>query len=453
MDQPFADRLTSGVKSLFRRESSLGLMLLLCIALALLWANSPWSESYFGLWERQLTIGIEAYTITGSLHLWINDGLMAYFFLLIGLEIRREFISGALSGKGRAALPLFAALGGILFPALIYLAFNWGTEGASGWGIPMATDIALSVGLLTLAGRYVARPSRTFLTAMATADDIVAILVIAFFLSAQIDTRSLLAGGFYFLLMLGGNFLGVRSFWFYFVIGTLGLWVALLLSGIHATLAGVLAAFTIPANTRITGKAYQEHLLQHTRAFDRALPRQDRLLSQVEVEAIQQIIHASKQALTPLQRVEENIRPFVHYGVLPLFALANAGVPLQGALQNLFTHPVSLGIIVGLVVGKAGGIFLTARAAAALGAGQLPEGSSWRQVSGLGLMAGIGFTMSLFIAELALEDQALLRIAKIAILAGSALSACLGLLWFRVLARPRGPGLAECNKSHNGTPP
>jgi len=273
---------------------------------------------------------------------------------------------------------------------------------------------------------------------MATADDIVAILVIAFFLSAQIDTPSLLAGGFYFLLRLGGNFLGVRSFWFYFVIGTLGLWVALLLSGIHATLAGVLAAFTIPANTRITGKDYQEHLLEHTRAFDLARTRPDRLLSQGEVEAVQQIIHASKLALTPLQRVEENIRPFVHYGVLPLFALANAGVPLQGAWEDLFTHPVSLGIIGGLVVGKAGGIFFTTRAAAAFGAGQLPEGSSWRQVSGLGLMAGIGFTMSLFIAELALQDETLLRIAKTAILTGSALSACLGLLWFRFWGRPKG---------------
>ena len=442
MDQPFADRLTSGVKSLFRKESSLGMLLLACIALALFWANSPWKDSYFHLWEQELTIGLEGFMITEPLHLWINDGLMAYFFLLIGLEIRRELIGGALSGASQAALPLFAALGGILFPALIYLAFTWGSEGAAGWGIPMATDIALSVGLLTLAGRAVARPSRTFLTAMATIDDIVAILVIAFFLSAEIDTRSLLAGGFYFLLMLAGNFLGVRSFWFYFVIGTLGLWVALLLSGIHATLAGVLAAFTIPANTRITGKAYQEHLLEHTRAFDRARPRQDSLLSRGEVAAIQEIIHASKQALTPLQRVEENIRPFVHYGVLPLFALANAGVPLQGAWENLFTHPVSLGIIGGLVVGKAGGIFLTARAASALGVGQLPEGSSWKQLSGLGMMAGIGFTMSLFIAELALEDEALLQIAKIAILAGSALSAVLGLLWFRAVARPHGPGLA-----------
>jgi NhaA family Na+:H+ antiporter len=442
MDQSFADRLTSGVKSLFRKESSLGMLLLISIATALLWANSPWKESYFGLWDQQLTIGVEGYSITASLHLWINDGLMAYFFLLIGLEIRREFLSGALSGAGRAALPLFAALGGILFPAFIYLAFNAGTEGAAGWGIPMATDIALSVGLLTLAGRFVARSSRTFLTAMATADDIVAILVIAFFLSAEIDTRSLLAGGFYFLLMLGGNFLGVRSFWFYFVIGTLGLWVALLLSGIHATLAGVLAAFTIPANTRITGKAYQEHLLQHTRAFDQARPRQDRLLSQDEVEAIQQIIQASKQALTPLQRVEENIRPFVHYGVLPLFALANAGVPLQGAWDNLFTHPVSLGILLGLVAGKAGGIFVMARAAAASGLGQLPKETSWRQVLGQGLMAGIGFTMSLFIAELALEDEALLRIAKIAVLTGSALSACLGLLWFRLFSRKKGDGAA-----------
>jgi NhaA family Na+:H+ antiporter len=423
--------LTSRIKMLFSREISLGITLLLMVILAMAWANSPWSDSYHKLWKTQLTIGFEDFMITESLHRWINDGLMAYFFFLIGLEVKREFISGALSTAKKAALPLVAAIGGMLLPAVLYLAFNWNGPGASGWGISMATDIAFAVGLLTLAGAHIGQPSKTFLKAVATADDIAVILIIAFFLSSGVEPSNLIVGGVYFGLMVVGNLLGVRSFWFYLILGTLGLWVALLLSGIHATLAGFLTALTIPARTSLTERAFRERMVKHIRAFNQTLFTGGPFLSRKQVNLIQEIIYDSKHALPPLQRVEDNIRPFVHFGVLPLFALCNAGVTIEGDLWEMLTHPVSLGVITGLVLGKFGGIFLVSKALVASGMGELPMGSSWKELAGLGLMAGIGFTMALFIAELALEDPFLVKAAKLGILAGSLISGVLGIVWLR----------------------
>lgn len=423
--------LTSRIKMLFSREISLGITLLLMVILAMAWANSPWSDSYHKLWKTQLTIGFEDFMITESLHRWINDGLMAYFFFLIGLEVKREFISGALSTAKKAALPLVAAIGGMLLPAVLYLAFNWNGPGASGWGISMATDIAFAVGLLTLAGAHIGQPSKTFLKAVATADDIAVILIIAFFLSSGVEPSNLIVGGVYFGLMVVGNLLGVRSFWFYLILGTLGLWVALLLSGIHATLAGFLTALTIPARTSLTERAFRERMVKHIRAFNQTLFTGGPFLSRKQVNLIQEIIYDSKHALPPLQRVEDNIRPFVHFGVLPLFALCNAGVTIEGDLWEMLTHPISLGVITGLVLGKFGGIFLVSKALVASGMGELPMGSSWKELAGLGLMAGIGFTMALFIAELALEDPFLVKAAKLGILAGSLISGVLGIVWLR----------------------
>jgi NhaA family Na+:H+ antiporter len=423
--------LTSRIKMLFSREISLGITLLLMVILAMAWANSPWSDSYHKLWKTQLTIGFEDFMITESLHRWINDGLMAYFFFLIGLEVKRESISGALSSPKKAALPLVAAIGGMFLPGIMYLSFNWDGPGASGWGVPMATDIAFAVGLLSLAGTHIGQPSRTFLKALATADDIAVILIIAFFLSSGVEPSSLMIGGVYFALMVAGNLLGVRSFWFYLILGTLGLWVALLLSGIHATLAGFLTALTIPARTSLTERAFRERMVKHIRAFNQTLFTGGPFLSRKQVDLIQEIIYDSKHALPPLQRVEDNIRPFVHFGVLPLFALSNAGVTIEGDLWEMLTHPVSLGVITGLVFGKFGGIFLVSKALVASGMGELPIGSSWKELAGLGLMAGIGFTMALFIAELALEDPFLVEVAKLGILAGSLISGVLGILWLR----------------------
>lgn len=427
--------LSRRIKRILSHDSSLGVVLLAMVVIAMAWANSPWAESYHQLWKTKLTIGFESFQITESLHRWINDGLMAYFFFLIGLEVKREVISGALSSPRKAALPIVAALGGMLVPAALYLAFNWKGPGASGWGIPMATDIAFAVGLLTLAGGYVRQSSRTFLKAVATVDDIAAILIIAFFLSSGIELDNLIAGGVYFGLMVAGNLLGVRSFWFYLVLGVLGLWVALLLSGIHATLAGFLTALTIPATTRLTEDDFRNRLQRNTAAFDETRFTGGPLLTPRQVNLIQEIISDSKMALTPLQRVEDNIAPFVHFLVVPLFALSNAGVTIEGNLLEMLSHPVALGIIAGLVIGKFAGVYGFGRLLVRTGMGVLPEGGSWKQVGGLGFMAGIGFTMSLFIAELALDDPYLLSVAKIGVLTGSVISGISGILWLRKQGR------------------
>ncbi|MEJ2583497.1 MAG: Na+/H+ antiporter NhaA [Robiginitalea sp.] len=423
--------LSSRIKRIFSHDISLGIILLGMVVIAMVWANSPWADTYHQLWKTKLTIGFESFQITESLHRWINDGLMAYFFFLIGLEVKREVISGALSTPRKAALPIISALGGMIFPATLYLAFNWNGPGAPGWGIPMATDIAFAVGLLTLAGAYVKQSSRTFLKAVATVDDIAAILIIAFFLSSGTDPTDLIAAAVFFGIMVAGNLLGIRSFWFYLILGVLGLWVALLLSGIHATLAGFLTALIIPATTRLTEHDFRKRLQQNTAAFDETRFTGGPLLTPQQVKLIQDIITDSKMALTPLQRVEDNIAPFVHFLVVPLFALSNAGVTLEGNLLEMLTHPVALGIIAGLFLGKFGGVYIFGRVLVKSGFGVLPEGGSWRQIGGLGFMAGIGFTMSLFIAELALEDPYLLRIAKIGVLTGSLISGISGILWLR----------------------
>jgi NhaA family Na+:H+ antiporter len=421
------DRVTRPVRKLFSKDIALGITLLITALIAMAWANSPWATSYHHLWETKLTIGFEGFKITESLHHWINDGLMAYFFLLVGLEIKREFISGELSTLRKASLPIAAAIGGMLLPALIYLGINWGGPGMKGWGIPMATDIAFAVGLIALAGKAVTSSGKTFLTAMATVDDIGAILIIALFLSSGINTDSLLAGGVYFGIMVIGNLLGIRNFWFYLIVGTLGLWVALLLSGIHATLAGVLAAFTIPARTKLSEIDFKTRLEDQKLRFEQSTYTDDPLLTTKQVEIINQIIQDGKRALTPLQRVEENIKPFVNYGVLPLFALANAGISLQGNFLDMLLNPIALGVIAGLLLGKLGGVLLATRLTVKLGAGQLPSGTRWNEITGISLMAGIGFTMSIFIAELALEDPLQLQTAKLGIITGSVLSTLFGL--------------------------
>lgn len=426
-----ASILTSRLKTLYARESTLGITLLIVVAVAMAWANSPWWESYQELWEMELSIGFGDTVLSEPLLRWINDGLMAYFFFLIGLEIKGEVIGGSMRGQRRSSLCLLAAITGMIVPAAIYLAVNWRGEGMSGWGIPMVTDIAFAVGLLTLAGSRIQESSGILLKAIATIDDIGAILIIAFFLSADIEAGRLAVAGGYLAVMVAGNLLGIRSFWFYLIVGGLGLWVALLLSGIHATLAGFLTALTIPAGTRLTDQAYRENMRGYIRAFGKTHSAAGPMLSKEQAKLIQEVIYDSKKALPPLQRVEENIRPFVHYGVLPLFALANAGVRLEGNFWEMLTHPVSVGVVLGLFLGKFGGIYLFCRALRASGLGTLPQGTSMKEIGGVGLMAGIGFTMSIFIAELALEDPYLIRVAKIGVLVGSALSAIFGILWLR----------------------
>ncbi len=431
-----ADRLINQITSFFRFPYVKGLLLLIMVLIAMVWANSPYHESYEHIFHLDFTIGFEGLALTKPVNIWINDGLMAVFFFLVGLEIKKEMIDGQLSTLPQAFLPVLAAIGGMVIPALIYIGFNYGTEAQTAWGIPMATDIAFAIGLLSLVGSAASPKIKVFLTALATADDLGAILVITIFLTPFIDVESLIAGGIYLGIMTMANYLGVRNSWFYTIIGIFGLWVALLLSGIHATLAGVLGAFTIPARRKTTEMEYQEKLTIWVDEFHSSTDSDSMyLLNSHQEQIITKIIVESGRASTPLQRIIYKIRPFVEFFILPLFALANAGVRIEGKYLEMVTHPVSLGIIVGLVVGKLLGITAFSYLGVKLRKSSLSDDTDWNQIIGAGLFAGIGFTMSLFIAELAIKDEATLAIAKVGILTASVLAAILGLLWFWIMKK------------------
>lgn len=352
------------LQDFFKLEAASGIVLFACAVASLIWANSTFSESYHTLWHISVA-GM-------SLQHLMNDGLMAVFFLVVGLEIKREITQGELSSKQKASLPIAAALGGMLVPALIYAFFNWGTIGAAGWGIPMATDIAFAIGLLTLLGKRVPASLKLFLTAFAIVDDMGAIIVIALFYTAQISWISLTIGfgilGALFIL----NRVGVLMSSIYLVLGALA-WFAFLKSGIHATVAGVLLAFVIPTRTGI--------------------------------------------------KLEHALHPWVSFGIMPLFALANAGVSLS---SGTIFHPINLGIIAGLIIGKQLGITLFSWLAVRLRIAALPEGIRWIQLYATGWLGGIGFTMSLFIANLAFSEAHLIDLAKLGILAASVLAGIVG---------------------------
>ena len=430
-----ADKFIDKCHELFSRPYAKGILLMIMVMIALVWANSPWYESYEYIFSKEFMIGFEGRYLSEPLHIWINDGLMAVFFFTVGLEIKKEVMEGELSSLKKASLPVFAALGGMLVPALIFFGFNYGTEAQHAWGIPMATDIAFTLGLISLLGGLVSTELKVFLTALATADDLGGILVIAFFLTPFIDLQALFVAGIYLSIMAGANYLGVRNLWFYLIVGILGLWLALLLSGIHATLAGVLGALTIPANRKITGLEYQKDLNGWVEEFNLCCTEPTQMLTEEQEEVIAKITRDSKRASTPLQRVHHQLEPLVNYFILPLFALANAGIRIEGDFWEMLFHPVSLGVIFGLVVGKVMGISLFSWILVKTKVGQLPKNSNWSKVIGVGMMAGIGFTMSLFIAELALDDEVLLANAKLGILVASLISAVLGLLWFQIISR------------------
>jgi Na+:H+ antiporter, NhaA family len=417
-------------------ESSGGMVLLVCTAVALAWANSPWAASYFHLWEFPLAIGVADAEIRLSLHAWINDGLMAVFFLLVGLEIKREVLVGELASLKRAAFPIAAAAGGMVVPALFYVAFNVGTPDLHGWGIPMATDIAFALGILAMLGSRAPLGLKIFLAALAIVDDIGAVLVIALFYSGTLSTTALLAAGGLLVLLVASNAAGIRHSAVYSVLGVL-LWYAVHESGIHATVAGVLLAMTIPARTRIDpaeflerGRAILDEFAQ-TGVSD----AENVLTSPAQQEAIHALESVAEDAQAPLLKMEDKLHGVVAFGIMPLFALANAGVVLAGA-GSAFGSPVTLGVIAGLVLGKPIGITLFAWAAWRMGIASIPA-ITWRQVHGAGWLAGIGFTMSLFIAGLAFESPLTLDAAKIGILAGSLVAGTVGWVLLRGGPAPR----------------
>jgi len=419
-----------------RTEASSGILLIVCTVVALIWANSPWSDSYTNLWQTKLTVDLGGFGLSKSLLLWINDGLMAVFFFVVGLEIKREILSGELSSPRQAALPIAAALGGMLLPAVIYAALNAGGEGSAGWGIPMATDIAFALGVLALLGKRVPLSLKVFLTAVAIVDDIGAVLVIALFYTSQIAWGALAVGGVFLLALIIANRLAIRKPLIYTLLG-IGLWVAFLKSGVHATVAGVLLAMTIPARTRINADQFLERGRDLVERFERAgVCGESVLTNRRQRGVLQALENAVQQAETPLQRLEHALHPWVTYAIMPIFALANAGVFLRGDLLSSFTHPVTLGVIAGLVLGKQLGVFLAAWLVVFLGIATRPADITWRHIYGAGWLAGIGFTMSLFVAGLAFGDSAVLTQAKVGILVASLVAGGIGWLLLRRLKPP-----------------
>jgi Na+:H+ antiporter, NhaA family len=435
-EQPPVEKIVRPFQDFAHKQSSGGILLIAATVVALVWANSPWGESYAALWHTKLTIGVDGFSLSKDLTHWINDGLMAVFFLVVGLEIKREILVGELSSLRGAALPIAAAIGGAMVPALIYLAINAGTKGTAGWGIPMATDIAFALGVLALLGKKAPVGLKVFLTALAIVDDIVAVLVIAIFYTSEISWGALGVGGLFLTSLVVANLIGVGRTLVYAVLG-IGLWLAFLLSGVHATIAGVLMALTVPASSFINPGAFLERSRYILDRFEKAGEKGENVLTNEERQAaLHALNHATYKLEPPLHELEHTLHPWVAFAIMPLFALANAGVPLGGGLAEALTSPVAIGIVTGLVIGKQLGITLFAWLAVKTGLSELPGGITWRHVYGAGWLAGIGFTMSLFISDLAFSDASLVNSAKLGILAASLIA---GVVGWTILRSATGP--------------
>jgi NhaA family Na+:H+ antiporter len=395
------------------------------------------------LWETRIGLRIGERALDLSLHHWINDGLMAVFFFVVGLEIKREMLVGELSSPRQAALPIAGALGGMIVPALLYASINAGGPGSAGWGIPMATDIAFALGVLALLGPRVPVVLKVFLTALAIADDIGAVLVIALFYTSELAWSSLLAGGGVLAVLIAFNVLGIRRPAAYLALGAL-LWLAFLKSGVHATVAGVVLAMTIPSRTRVHEAEFLAVARGAIDEFDAACqPGETVLTNRAQQEAIEALEHVSEGVQSPLFVMEHKLHGAVAFFIMPLFALANAGVGLEGDMAAVMANPVTLGTILGLLFGKPLGITLFAWVAVRLGLAAQPAQASWAALHGVSWLGGIGFTMSLFIAGLAFrtpETEPLLTAAKLGILVASTVAGVMGYIIFRRVAETQSRG-------------
>ncbi len=422
---------TFKISNFISQEAYGGIILIIATIVALVWANSSFYGSYRHLWyELKVGIAWGDINLIGSLHHWINDGLMALFFFTVGLEIKREIMGGELSSMKKASMPIVAAIGGMLIPAVIYavVTLNY-PEYLNGWGIPMATDIAFALGLLALLGKRVNINLKIFLTALAIADDLGAVLVIAIFYTDTINFGELLSAAFFIGVLIIANIAGVRRTIFYALVGFAGVWIAFIFSGVHATIAGILIALTIPARTKIGENEYVEKLSNCLKKFNKIEPNNNTLLTTEQAHVISKISALNEKAQTPLQKLEHSLHPVVIYFILPVFALSNAGVHIEGSIIEMLLHPISLGIIAGLVLGKFIGISVFSRLTVWLKIATLPEGITWRQIYGVAFLAGIGFTMSMFISDLAFVEDEFKQIAKVGIMAASLISAIIGMVW------------------------
>lgn len=420
-------RVVQPIQEFINTEVFSGAVLLAAAVVAIVWANSPFKDQYADLFGTHITIDAALFRIDEDLRHWINDALMAFFFFVVGLEIKRELLRGELQGVQSAALPAIAAFGGMIVPALIYTAFNAGGAGDDGWGIPMATDIAFALGILALLGRRIPTQLRVFLLALAIVDDIGAILVIAVFYSGDIQVDSLAVAGGLLALIYAMYRVGVQSIPVYFVVGAI-VWLAVFESGIHATIGGVVLGLMTPLDpVRVT-------------IGDRIRAVQQRVTAGIwasKAASAEPVNEQGEFESGPLYRLEHGLHPLTSFLIVPLFALANAGVSLEpDAVGDALGTPVTWGVALGLLCGKPIGIVLFAWLTVRMGISRLPNDVTWAQVLGVGILAGVGFTVALFVNELAFDSVALIERGKIGILAGSLAAGIGGYLLLRAVSRP-----------------
>ncbi|CAJ0723213.1 Na+/H+ antiporter NhaA [Ralstonia pickettii] len=432
--QLLAERAFTTLERFLHIEAISGIVLLIAAAVALIWANSSFAHSYHALWHTPLSIGFGNFVFAQSLHFWINDALMTVFFLVVGMEIRREIHEGALSNLSQAALPMAAAVGGVVVPALIYLALNSEPVRQHGWAVPTATDIAFAVGVLALLGRSIPSNVRVYLLALAIIDDIVAVLIIAFFYSGGLDYSGFAVAALGVAVVLSLQQIGIGSAYAYVGPGAV-VWIGLLMTGAHPTLAGVVLGLmtpVFPVRTRERPMDAVSRITKELLGRDGDATKDMSLLA----HPLRQLRLAQRELLPPVVRVQMALHPWVAYGVMPLFALTNAGVSLGGIdLSAEGPQWIMFGVALALVAGKPLGVVGVSWLMVRLGLCRLPLGVSWGSICLIGLLAGIGFTMSIFIAMLAFADENLLGAAKLGVLLGSLVAALLGLGWGMAYAK------------------
>ena len=425
------DKILSPLDEFIHRQTTSGVLLMLCAIAALYIANSQWSTAYHHILELPFTIGFPGFELSKSLHHWINDGLMALFFFVIGLELKREILVGELADPKQAILPIVAAIGGMVVPVLIYISINPTGHTLDGWGIPMATDIAFALGALALLGNRIPKSLLTFLVALAIVDDLGAVMVIAIFYTETISIPALITAFVFLLLLISLNLGGIRRPLPYVLLGIV-LWIAMLKSGVHATLAGIFLAFTIPMRPKYEPILFLTHINEMVEQIKHAYRKEKNIIKNGElrsrVQALGEGVHLVQ---APAQIMERTMHLPSAYIIIPVFSLANAGVPIDwSSLSSIVTHPVSIGITAGLVLGKLLGIAGFSWIAIKLGLTTLPKDLNFNHITGVALMGGIGFTMSIFIAELGFahspED---LLMAKTGILFASLLAGISGFVW------------------------
>lgn len=428
------DRLLTPLEEFIHRQTTSGVLLMLCAVAALYLANSQWKDAYHHFLQLTFTIGLPEFQLSKSVHHWINDGLMAMFFFVIGLELKREILVGELADPKRAILPIVAAIGGMLVPVFIYISINPEGHAFDGWGIPMATDIAFALGALALLGSRIPKSLLTFLVALAIVDDLGAVMVIALFYTETINTQALGIVVVMLGVLVAFNLGGIRHPLPYILLGLI-LWIAMLKSGVHATFAGILLAFTIPMRPKYEPARFLEHINEMIIQIRRAYQKEPNIVKNNElrsrVHALEEGVHLVQ---APAQIMERTMHIPSAYIIIPIFSLANAGIPIDwSSLNTIVTHPVSVGITLGLVVGKLVGIAGFTWVAVKLGFTSLPQGVNFKHIIGVSLMGGIGFTMSIFIAELGFAYSAEdLLMAKTGVLFASLLAGVSGFIWLYI---------------------